>query len=788
MITHLYLFARCALDPILFKLETIFLTLKRSHKMKHPHLFLVPCYLFLAASAAAAVPHRWTVETSRISPEQIEAYRGETLALEATLNAYGKPLETALESPVYLYWQTNGMGAVYWVTNAEVKTSIGEVRGDLAPSPCLTNTVLSASFLPSFAPAASAVQGFIGSPSSSYRASFVIRFRNAPGATPNTLPLPVQAINFDTITVYNPPYYTKAEVDEKVASAASSASLAQLSSQIATNAANIAAKADATNVYTKSDIDAKGFLNEHQSLADYAKTTTLNAFSNELAAAIANAEPGNYAAVSNAAINAASSNALAEVRSLTTANQKMAILLYTNKLDIYDANLYYASKSDIPTKVSELTNDVGYLVASDTTSFNEWVIGTNITLGLNAQVLPDHHDNYVVEGVAIGPNTYGMHKSLSTAYDTSHIYLGSIYTNGIYYGTSLQDILDKKFPAIDGTNLMTRVTTAESSIKTINSAGYITQTQADSAYYPKASGDAWSSYWDGDDVRVTVTNYDSVAHLPSLYLEQRTNDTASASSDTNAFRVVWREMTHWDAFLGSTWNWEDATWKGFDEWRASLSSQLDEKADRAWGFYDSHTGSYAPDGYTSISSSNVMICAGASYQKTATATCDVWVLTANEPYEATGVSTNGGFQIKDADGNVQVEIVKGDKRTVKAQAGGVSVTNSTLYVVYNVVSSEAPTGEVCLDLGAAEWKTQGADDCPATVVWSGSSGAWVAAITPTTSTARCFFKATYVAGGDDYVNSRVPVALTQLVIDGTTYTVGTATIDGNTVLTLTPAN
>ena len=45
-----------------------------------------------------------------------------------------------------------------------------------------------------------------------------------------------------------------------------------------------------------------------------------------------------------------------------------------------------------------------------------------------------------------------------------------------------------------------------------------------------------------------------------------------------------------------------------------------------------------------------------------------------------------------------------------------------------------------------------------------------------------------MAGGDDYINNRVPVALTQLVIDGTTYTVGTATIDGNTVLTLTPAN
>ncbi len=170
--------------------------------------FFILCSLFtvlcsLSLSLSAAVPHRWAVETTRVQPEQIEAYKGEEIALEATLNAYGKPLETPLESPVYLYWQTNGMGAVYWVTNATVAAS----------------NVLAASFLSSFTPEANAVQGFIGSPSSSYRASFVIRFRPSPGATPNVLPLPTQTINFDTITVYNPPYYSKAEVDEKVADA-----------------------------------------------------------------------------------------------------------------------------------------------------------------------------------------------------------------------------------------------------------------------------------------------------------------------------------------------------------------------------------------------------------------------------------------------------------------------------------------------------------------------------------------------------------------------------------------
>ena len=322
----------------------------------------------------------------------------------------------------------------------------------------------------------------------------------------------------------------------------------------------------------------------------------------------------------------------------------------------------------------------------------------------------------------------------------------------------------------------------------IANAGHLTQTAADAAYYPKTSGDAWSSYWDGDDVRVTVTNYDSAANLPSLYLEQRTNETAQA---TNSFKTVWREMAHWEQFLGTNWSWR-TEWSGFQAWKTAVAAELEEKADRAWGYYDSHTGNYSPDGYTVISSPNVMIAANMSYQKTVTTSAEVWVLTANEPYEPTGISTNGGFQIRDADGNVQLEIVKGDKVTAAAQANAVTVdgttTPQTLVVTYNIIAGTHPTAEVCLDLAAANWKAETAADCPATVAWSGESGAYVARITPNAATTKCFVKATYQRGGDTYINNRCAVGMSQLVLNGTTYNLGTATIDGNTVLTLTPAN
>ena len=60
----------------------------------------------------AAVTLRWTVETSRATPAQFEAYQGETLSIEAALQSYGKPLEAPLNYS--LYWQTNGMGSTYW--------------------------------------------------------------------------------------------------------------------------------------------------------------------------------------------------------------------------------------------------------------------------------------------------------------------------------------------------------------------------------------------------------------------------------------------------------------------------------------------------------------------------------------------------------------------------------------------------------------------------------------------------------------------------------------------------
>ena len=144
----------------------------------------------LAVTSNAAVPLRWTVETSRVQPAVFDAVRGETLDLEATFNTYGKPLELAFNG-ASIYWQTNGMGSAWWTEAATVSS----------------NRIL-ATFTPSMDPGANSVVGFLGSPGSNYRAAFTLRFRHGPGATPNAIANPVPVLDLANTTVINAPWPT----------------------------------------------------------------------------------------------------------------------------------------------------------------------------------------------------------------------------------------------------------------------------------------------------------------------------------------------------------------------------------------------------------------------------------------------------------------------------------------------------------------------------------------------------------------------------------------------------
>ena len=285
-----------------------------------------------------------------------------------------------------------------------------------------------------------------------------------------------------------------------------------------------------------------------------------------------------------------------------------------------------------------------------------------------------------------------------------------------------------------------------------------------------------------ENAHFVSTNYDSVVHLPEAYVEVKIRDEATGS---NTWITIWQEMRRWTAFVGSAFDWQ--TWGGFHTWATNVTAQLSYKAERCWGIYDSETGGYSPEGYTQISSSNILIAAGMAYQRTVTSGGAVWVLQCNQGTARVGGDTNGFFRVVDGDGNVQFEIVKGDKREMGADASGITVGSGSPPVVtipYSVEAAEHPTLQICDNLATANWKAETDNDCLATVSWSGVSGAYVATVQRKTSGSALFVKATFMAGGETYIRNVAPVGMDSIMLNGTRYYLGTATISGHTVLTL----
>lgn len=318
-----------------------------------------------------------------------------------------------------------------------------------------------------------------------------------------------------------------------------------------------------------------------------------------------------------------------------------------------------------------------------------------------------------------------------------------------------------------------------------------TKEEADTSFYPSSDGNsleqqvsAIGAHLNAEDAHFVSTNYDSVTRIPEAYVEIKMN---------GSWLTIWKEMTRWNKWTGPDFDWTG--WSGFGNWKTNIENEVSHKAERNWGMYDSETGGLSPDGYTQISSSNILIAAGMAYQRTVTTDGAVWVLQCNTGTASLGGDTNGFFRVLDADGNTQLEIVKGDKREMGADAAGIEVDNSgytpIVTIPYSVESGEHPTIQVCTDLSTADWHAEDDSACPALVSWSGSSGAWVARVALKAPGNQLFVRATFMAGGETYIRNVAPVSMDSIMLGGVKYYLGTATIDGHTVLTLSttkPAN
>ena len=529
--------------------------------------------------------------------------------------------------------------------------------------------------------------------------------------------------------------------------------------------------------------------NEDFVLAEDAQTYTnaVRAAKDYTDAAVAAATPADYANVSNRAMSAV---------------QPAALGPYAKRDEI----------PSVPTKVSAFENDKGYLTENEVALDSSWMSGGvmyayNSLNALYAQSSGHSQDSSVAasvpwDGVTDKPTfakvaTSGKYSDLSgrptiptTAADvnaytkTQTDAAISSATSGLASVSSVASVSSALGDHIADDGNPHGVTAAQ--------VGALTKAQGDAAYYPKSEGDLWAEWWSGDGFRVTVTNYNVApsadvpwSRLPSAKFEYRPDGDA-----TNELRVVWDEETKWRRWRGE---FAAAT----NDFRAAL----DAKAGLDWGA-TTPTGFDAPAGFTWLDTPATVISGGLAWQKTLTSEGAFWVLSSNgmvAQFGAPGASTNGYFRITDERGNAVFEIVAGDKVTVGANAASVHTWQHTdgrtrIRVVYNVDSAEAPKLYAVQALnpgGTTDWKEVGTEGCAALAAgWTGQRGAWTNALWLATAPASAaenslFVCATYERGGDTVVKNHAAVSMEKLVLGGKTYTIGTATVSGHTVLTLT---
>ena len=322
-----------------------------------------------------------------------------------------------------------------------------------------------------------------------------------------------------------------------------------------------------------------------------------------------------------------------------------------------------------------------------------------------------------------------------------------------------------------------------------DAAAVYAKDEADARFYPADEGALWASWWSGDGFRVAVSNYDVAAssaawdRLPSAFFDYR-------PGGTGALVRVWSETTRWERHRAEAAAFSNA-----------VDMAIAGKAGLDWG-RTTPTGFDAPEGFTWLDTPAVAVAGGLAWQRTVTSEGAVWLLCSNGMVAESGGATNGSFRVVDmATGEAAFEIVQGERRTVGANCGEVYTWKAEdgkthMRVVYNVASDDPPVLHVADELkpqGGTVWHDEGAEGCPAKFAgWTGSSGAWTNALWRASAPAAgerdalfCF--ATYETGGETVVKNRAPVSMSKIVVGGVTYAIGTATVGGHTVLTLTEA-
>ena len=269
----------------------------------------------------------------------------------------------------------------------------------------------------------------------------------------------------------------------------------------------------------------------------------------------------------------------------------------------------------------------------------------------------------------------------------------------------------------------------------------------------------------GTNVILVVTNYNSAVHAPAMKLQH-------LDPGSGQYVTYWDEQRRHGMTLTNAMDYTDAAAA------AELSRADAAYAPRAWSRVTSGLGVDAPDGTTFISTPVTHISGGFEFEKKITARGTVWTLCSTSL--AAGSTTNGFFEISALDGTPVFSVEKTDSVLVGVNASAIAVVDNACVISVPAVADTHPFARVATTLVNPTWYRETEDgmptQSPATVSWSGQSGAWVATVDFGSSPQGFVFFEYLQEGGVKIVNSAV-VDLSQGVhYGGATYM---PTVSGN---------
>lgn len=555
----------------------------------------------------------------------------------------------------------------------------------------------------------------VGADGVNYRANGLLRMTDSPGFTPSEVTPPVRRLDFSTVELVNTPYYTKAETDDKIVEL----SIAPDLSGYATLEALASVAAAATN---------------HTDSATNTIAIASNAAAIEANTLGVSTNAGNIARLES--LLAAKADASRFTAPSNTTNDYWVCDNWGEEL-FFDQRFY--DEYGYPTwKGTNLVHGASVLWYEPASS--SWGL-VRFDYAVPPYSLPGTiSDTFLDFGDGVTVTRHNVNPLEPVVYQSD-------------IPPAVSNVVTKAFVESLGISSEETDPTVPDWAKSANKPSYtpgeIGAASANELSAVNSQLTTVSAMLNAENARFVSTNYNSSTHMAEASVEAKVD---------GSWLVIWREMTRWnwlfDTYLpGNFYN------------RSQIDSLLDGKADRAWGFYDSHTGLYAPDGYTWISSPKIAIAGGLAYSRTVTGEGAIWVLESNGLVaELGGVVSNGFFRISDDDGNALFEIVKGDKRTVGASADSVRTIGAfvpaKLQIGYAVVAETHPTLRIAASLvSPIAWYAESDANCPATVEWSGISGDYVATVQAKSASAvQLFVKAEYLAGGETYVKHTVPLS------------------------------